>query len=156
MNVYVSVSIYLYIQGVFVIVIALLIYFFFPVVCDYAAIETQLENERVAHIQFLREEREILRREREHHAHALTEAKLTFEAKLNEAQQRVAALEAKLNDERVQAQQRVAALEKELKETRKRLENKQEKLVDALAKLKRAPADSDSEDVKPVVKKEKK
>ncbi len=109
--------------------------------CDYAAIETQLENERVEHIQFLREEREILRREREHHAHALTEAKqasLTLEAKLNESQQRV------------------AALEKELKETRKRLENKQEKLVDALAKLKRAPADSDSEDVKPVVKKEKK
>ncbi len=113
--------------------------------CDYAAIEMQLENERVAHIQFLKEEREILRREREHHAHALTEAK---QASLT--------LEAKLNDERVQAQQRVAALEKELKETRKRLENKQEKLVDALAKLKRAPADSDSEDVKPVVKKEKK
>ncbi len=145
---------YVYIQGVFVVCIytgcvchcdSIIIYFFFHLVCDYAAIETQLENERVEHIQFLREEREILRREREHHAHALTEAK---QASLT--------LEAKLNDERVQAQQRVAALEKELKETRKRLENKQEKLVDALAKLKRAPADSDSEDVKPVVKKEKK
>ncbi len=114
-------------------VIALLLFIFL------AAIEQlRLETERAAQLQAtLREEREILQRERKQHAHALTEAKqasLTLE-------------------------QRVAALENGLKETRKQLENKQEKhekCVDALARLKRAFADSDSDDVKPVVKKEKK
>ncbi len=121
---------------VFGIVIALLLFIFLS-----AIEQLLLETERSAHIQLLqatlREEREILQREREQHAHALTEAKqasLTLE-------------------------QRVAALEKELKEAHKQLENKQEKhekCVDALARLKRAFADSDSDDVKPVVKKEKK
>ncbi len=92
--------------------------------------QLRLETEQSAHLQLLQA---TLREEREQHAHALTEAKqasLTLE-------------------------QRVAALEKELKEAHKQLE-KHEKCVDALARLKRALADSDSEDVKPVVKKEKK
>ncbi len=85
----------------------------------------------------LREEREILHREQKQHACALTEAKL--------------------HTERVEAQlsQRVAALEAEMEEAHRRLENQQVQLADALARLKRE-RDSDSDDVKPVVKKEKK